>query len=463
MSAGVKDPSAYFRAFISGAWLLLGAIGLNSWLFGVAYTPLGAVAQGVLAILSSWAMPRPKVRYILSPLWLCFLFWLLYGNVIYVYEYVFDSGFGFLGDRSFLAGGAYLSLVSSSIFGALATLLCGRYSLLVRRELVGTHACGDFRGLMIAATALAACMYYWSIVLDAGVLSAMGEMSRLDVTQALETGKLWLVQYLFVGLSMAAVLMFSVGVRLRVYVLVPILLAMLAFWGGELLVGNRRGFVSLMIFCVVLYAAMGRISLFARGLVVGLLAFLVFIGVARQGGEYSDASIVVLNGIGEFYFPHVTFLGALANDAEYKFGATIFAWWFDFVAAKVGSEPYLFLSQQFSESMADGAGGAVIGYAYMPLTEAYLNFGVIGALLAPVMVIMSYEFIRRFAGAGRGVLLLVLSAMGMDINRGEFSAIFLQYGIIVFALMSVLALSGCVPFVLRAVGVCSQFSRRRGV
>ena len=248
------------------------------------------------------------------------------------------------------------------------------------------------------------------------------------IAKAAETGKTWLLQYLFFAwlMGVSAVSLFrdkhcKTPLLARLIQVAAITLFMHAY----ISIGNRRELAMLLIFLLVL-------SVFRRNrlLFVGAtLAFpvLLTLGLSRALGDSAigefDLTTNMLNLFGEFVFPHYPLLYySDPVELDYRLGQSYLSLPLYILPGFDLWEKAQSLAVQFSSEYSDRR----MGYALTPLAEGYVNFGWAAVVLVPLFLVTTFRILFQFVNLlPFGVL--VLMAFPLDISRGEFTTIAFQW------------------------------------
>lgn len=224
-----------------------------------------------------------------------------------------------------------------------------------------------------------------------------------------------------------------------------LIVIVLMFVGFQLALGNRRDFLPMLLFVVAIVATRRQMAIRAGTMIVGALAFAVFtaIGIVRQVIQdptiltrINPAQILVTQN--EFVSPIYTLIHYINTDRPLRLGLTYI--WAPglFVPRAIWPDKPESLSIQFMRD-AFGTTG-LMGFAYTPVTEAFLNFSWVGPFL--VFSILSLIMVKlvRNADAHPGLYFLCF-AFVVDFNRGDFGGTF--YALVVaggaYALMSLVS------------------------
>lgn len=206
-----------------------------------------------------------------------------------------------------------------------------------------------------------------------------------------------------------------------------LVMSIAAFIALELFFGNRRDFVSMFVFLAVVVATKRHAIIRFRTILLGAFLFttLTVMGVVRQ--MMSTPLLILGDPLkllvtqNEFVSPIQTLMYYVANPHPLRWGVT-------YVSAPTLFIPRAFwpgkpesLSLQFMRS-AFGTTG-LMGYAYTPVTEAFLNFGFIGPFLVfAIISILMVKLVKR-ADQVPGFYFICF-AFVIDFNRGDVGGLF---------------------------------------
>jgi hypothetical protein len=222
------------------------------------------------------------------------------------------------------------------------------------------------------------------------------------------------------------------GVTVAAYVLI------------QLSFGNRREFLPIAVFVAGLIAIKRRSVIRLGTAAFGLVAFAFFLAIAlvRQiilhPGLLAKGPMQLLLESNEFVAPIQTLMHYATVDRPLKLGWTYLyapalliprAIW----PGKPESLSLEFLRDAFGYT-------ALMGYAYTPVTEAFINFSWVGPFIALSAVSLLMVKLVRNADVRPG-LYLIAFAMVVDFNRGDSGGMFYTVAVIgaVYAGMSFLS------------------------
>jgi oligosaccharide repeat unit polymerase len=249
---------------------------------------------------------------------------------------------------------------------------------------------------------------------------------RIDRTQLQFLGtQLWIVsQFAMNGVSM---FMFAGWSNLSPRRRKIVVAVVAAFVLVQLSFGNRRDFLPLVVFVAVIAATRRRAVIRAGTVAIGLLAFsfMLLIGFVRQIIQYpwllGMNSFKLLLTSNEFVSPIQTLMHYVISDRPLRWGWTYLSAPLLFIPRAIWEGKPESLSIQF---LRDAFGyTALMGYAYTPVTEAFLNFGWVGPFV--VFAILSWAMVKlvKNADAHPGIYFISF-ALVVDFNRGDFGGMF---------------------------------------
>lgn len=236
------------------------------------------------------------------------------------------------------------------------------------------------------------------------------------------SGQLWIVLIFVVnGMGMY---MFAGWGRLSHRSRIALVISTTIFVLFEVSLGNRRDFLPILI-CIAATTATRRRSVITSGTVAaGFVAFasLTVMGVIRQVRLYP--MLLATNPV-QLFLGNNEFISPIETLAFYTTRHKPLLWGWTYLSAPSLFFPRAFwpdkpesLSIQFLREAFGNPFG--MGYAYTPLTEAFLNFGWVGPFV--VMSVLSLLMVKLVRNVDSyAPLYFILFAMTLDFNRGEFS------------------------------------------
>lgn len=198
--------------------------------------------------------------------------------------------------------------------------------------------------------------------------------------------------------------------------------------------GNRRDFLAMFIFLFAVVACRRHLVIGIKTVLGGFFAFVVMnvIGVARIIledptflAQANPVQTMVTNN--EFVSPIQTLMYYTLNSHPLRWGLTYLGSPGLFIPRAIWLDKPESLSLQF---MRDAFGTtALMGYAYTPVTEAYINFGAVGPfLIFTLLSILMVKLIRK-ADLHPG-LYFICFALVVDFNRGDMAGTLYQLAVV---------------------------------
>ena len=195
-----------------------------------------------------------------------------------------------------------------------------------------------------------------------------------------------------------------------------------AFIALQISLGNRRDFMPMLIFLAGIIATKRHAVVRTGTVALAGLAFvaMTIIGVLRQvfenpmllAGNLSD----LLVNQSEFVSPIQTLMYYVQKDRPLRLGWTYFSAPSMFIPRVLWPEKPESLSLQF---MRDAFGTlGLMGYAYTPVTEAYLNFGWVGPFMVFALLSLAMTKLVKHADVHPGLYFICFS-LTVDFNRGD--------------------------------------------
>ncbi len=220
------------------------------------------------------------------------------------------------------------------------------------------------------------------------------------------------------------------------------ILTLLLFVALQLSMGSRRDFLPILVFLFGIIATQRHMVVRLGTLVFGFTSFAIFmaVGVVRQVLQ-DPAVLVRFNPIeliatqNEFVSPIFTLMHYVISSRPLRWGFTYLSAPGLFIPRAIWPDKPESLSIQF---MRDAFGTtALMGFAYTPVTEAFLNFSWVGPFL--VFSILSILMVKLIKSADTHPgFYFICFAFIVDYNRGDFGGAF--YSIVVaggaYAIMS---------------------------
>ncbi|MEO8576094.1 MAG: hypothetical protein ABI556_05315 [Gemmatimonadales bacterium] len=246
---------------------------------------------------------------------------------------------------------------------------------------------------------------------------------RMDRTQVTVLGtQLWVVSmfilngfvmYMFAGWS-------NLPKSARI-ALVGVVLGFIAF---QLALGNRRDFLPMSLFIVGIIATHRHAAIRLGTVLFGFLAFAAFTAVGIIRMVLQDPTILtrinpvqILITQNEFVSPIYTLIHYVNSDRPLRLGFTYLYAPGLFMPRAIWPDKPESLSIQFMRDAFNTT--TMMGFAYTPVTEAFLNFSWVGPFMIFTIVSLLLVKLVRNADAHPG-LYFIAFALVVDFNRGDF-------------------------------------------
>ena len=209
---------------------------------------------------------------------------------------------------------------------------------------------------------------------------------------------------------------------------IALVLSVFAFVIFQLTMGNRRDFLPMLVFIAGVAATRKRMVIGLGTVVTGAVLFSAFtaVGIVRQvlldpGMLARVNPVQILVTQNEFVSPIFTLMHYVGADRPLRWGATYFSAPALFVPRAFWPTKPESLSLQFMRD-AFGTTG-LMGFAYTPVTEAFLNFSFVGPFA--VFAILSLLLVKLVKDANlRPGLYFIAFALVVDFNRGDWGGTF---------------------------------------
>ncbi len=215
---------------------------------------------------------------------------------------------------------------------------------------------------------------------------------------------------------------------------IALVLSVFAFVGFQLAMGNRRDFLPMLVGLAGIIATRRQSTIRLGAVIVGFIAFAAFtaIGIVRQ--VISDPGVLtrfnpveILVTQNEFVSPIYTLMHYVEADRPLRWGLTYLSAPTLFIPRAIWEWKPESLSLQFMRD-AFGTTG-LMGFAYTPVTEAFLNFSFVGPFV--VFVVLSILLVKlvKNADAHPGMY-FVCFALVVDFNRGDWGGTFYSLAVV---------------------------------
>ena len=257
------------------------------------------------------------------------------------------------------------------------------------------------------------------------VFSTLGQFDRLEFFETIN--QVWVVLTMAISLTSCLIIyyfdewnkkQFIFGILLIVY-----------YIALQLSLGNRRDFLPILLFSTSYFLTKYHSKLNAKIIIIGTVFFVGSFWLVQQRNndlEYSRVGAIQESFVNnEFVYPMQTLAYIIDDKWDLRYGYTYFVLPFQIAVPRyiypnkpedLGKE---FVNKTFGEGSQ--------GYAYTPVTEAYLNFGILGPLFVFVLFSLAFsQLIRKFNLSSISFVYFLLYSFVFDFCRGTFATVIYQ-------------------------------------
>ena len=257
------------------------------------------------------------------------------------------------------------------------------------------------------------------------VFSTLGQFDRLEFFETIN--QVWVVLTMAISLTACLIIyyfdewnkkQFVFGILLIVY-----------YIALQLSLGNRRDFLPIILFSTSYFLTKYHSKLNAKIIIIGTVFFIGSFWLVQQRNsnlEYSRVGAIQESFVNnEFVYPMQTLAYIIDDKWDLRYGYTYFVLPFQIAVPRyiypnkpedLGKE---FVNKTFGEGSQ--------GYAYTPVTEAYLNFGILGPLFVFVLFSLAFsQLIRKFNLSSISFVYFLLYSFVFDFCRGTFATVIYQ-------------------------------------
>lgn len=257
------------------------------------------------------------------------------------------------------------------------------------------------------------------------IFTTLGQFDRFEFFETIN--QVWVVLTMAISLTSCLIIyyfdewnrkQFIFGILLIIY-----------YIALQLSLGNRRDFLPILLFSTSYFLTKYHSKLNIKIIIIGTVLFIGSFWLVQQRNnnqEYSRVGAIQESFVNnEFVYPMQTLAYVIDDKWDLRYGYTYFVLPFQIAVPRyfypnkpddLGKE---FVNKTFGEGSQ--------GYAYTPVTEAYLNFGVLGPLF--VFVLFSFVLsllVRKFTLSSISFVYFLLYSFVFDFCRGTFATVIYQ-------------------------------------
>ena len=257
------------------------------------------------------------------------------------------------------------------------------------------------------------------------VFSSLGESDRVEFFETIS--QVWVVLTMAISLTACLIIyyfdewnkkQFVFGVSLIMYYITL-----------QLALGNRRDFLPIILFSTSYFLTKYHSKLNIEIIIIGTVLFIGSFWLVQQRNnnlEYSCVGAIHESFVNnEFVYPMQTLAYVIDDKWDLRYGYTYFVLPFQIAIPRYfyPNKPDDLGKEFVSETFGEGSQG----YAYTPVTEAYLNFGVLGPLFVFVLfALFLSQLVRKFNEYSISFVYFLLYSFVFDFCRGTFATVIYQ-------------------------------------
>lgn len=189
------------------------------------------------------------------------------------------------------------------------------------------------------------------------------------------------------------------------------------FWGLSIFT-DRRNLVNLLFMCaLVLLAKMKKLDF--KKIIIGVVVIICLLSISffRSGAKLNSFTKFFFYANGEFIYTNYVTQYYIEDYTDYKYGKTyIIDTLLSAVPRKIYPEKPLLLSQQFQKDAKTN-----VAYAFNPVAEGIINFGMIGASFVVPIIIYGFIVCSYYFGKKNIEYYAIILSSSIGFFRGTFS------------------------------------------
>ncbi|EPE6977511.1 O-antigen polymerase [Citrobacter sp. BNK-39] len=270
----------------------------------------------------------------------------------------------------------------------------------------------------------------------------LGQNSRLELVNSVSQSgwylKYLIITYFWMLLDKKIVKKNMTGMRFFMLI-IPVLL----YFYTLLLIGSRREIMLSFIMVILLllykrgFKLPFKIIILSAVFVCSIIAF----GIYRANAD-ADLNIKLLNALGEFIYPISTLQYYISAHYQVQFpGGSYFHFILNFIPKElfIGQKPDT-LALDFAKEVYLPSQEYMMGYAFTPFTESFINFLFSGVVIFP-LILCFFTYLIELLFKNNYFLYLVFLSQSVNFQRSEFSSMIFELGMFVgsYMLLSFLA------------------------
>jgi oligosaccharide repeat unit polymerase len=257
------------------------------------------------------------------------------------------------------------------------------------------------------------------------IFSSLGQFDRVEFFETIN--QVWVVLTMAISLTACLIIYYFDEWNKKQFVFGILLI--LYYIALQLSLGNRRDFLPILLFSTSYFLTIYHSKLNIKIFIIGITLFVGSFWLVQQRNndlEYTRVGTIQESFVNnEFVYPMQTLAYVIDDKWDLRYGYTYFI-----LPFQVAMPRYFYpnkpndISKEFvNETFGEGSQG----YAYTPVTEAYLNFGVFGPLFVFVLFsLFLSQLIRKFNEYSISFVYFLLYSFVFDFCRGTFATVIYQ-------------------------------------
>jgi len=257
------------------------------------------------------------------------------------------------------------------------------------------------------------------------VFTTLGQFDRFEFFATIN--QVWVVLIMAISLTACLIIYYFDEWNKRQFIFGILLIVY--YIALQLSLGNRRDFLPILLFSTSYFLTKYHSKLNIKIVIIGAVLFVGSFWLVQQRNndlEYSSVGAVQEAFVSnEFVYPMQTLAYVIDDKWDLRYGYTYFVLPFQIAVPRYfyPDKPDDLGKEFVNETFGEGSQG----YAYTPVTEAYLNFGVLGPLFVFVLFsLFLSQFVRKFTEYSISFVYFLSYSFVFDFCRGTFATVIYQ-------------------------------------
>jgi len=263
------------------------------------------------------------------------------------------------------------------------------------------------------------------VVYNIPIFSSLGQFDRVEFFETIN--QVWVVLTMAISLTACLIIYYFDEWNKKQFVFGILLI--LYYIALQLSLGNRRDFLPILLFSTSYFLTKYHSKLNIKIVIIGAVLFVGSFWLVQQrnnDSEYTRVGTIHESFVNnEFVYPMQTLAYVIDDKWDLRYGYTYFVLPFQIAVPRYfyPNKPNDISKEFVNETFGEGSQG----YAYTPVTEAYLNFGVWGPLFVFVLfALFLSRLVRKFNEYSISFVYFLLYSFVFDFCRGTFATVIYQ-------------------------------------